>query len=58
MYEKAPTSLCLNLAAQLDSLIAVAEVSHRDMNAAITKRACGDRAKTAARTGDQGDPIN
>jgi hypothetical protein len=45
------------LLAQLDSFIAVAEVSHRHMDAVLSKHACGHRAETAARTGDQRNAI-
>src|SRR4029434_2333294 len=48
---------CVNLPAQLDSFIAVAEVSHRDVYTVISKHPCGHRAETSARTGDQGDAI-
>jgi len=45
------------LPAQLDSFIAVAEVTHRDVHTLIRKHACGYCAKAAARTGDQRDAI-
>jgi hypothetical protein len=45
------------LPAQVDSLLAVAEVSHRDMCAVIREHACGGSAETATCASDQGDAI-
>jgi hypothetical protein len=45
------------LSTQVESFVAVAEVSHGNMYTVISKHACGHRAKTGARAGDQGDAI-
>jgi hypothetical protein len=57
VYEEGPSPLCLDFPAQLESILAVAKMRHGDIYTVISKHACGHRAETAARAGDQGDAI-
>ena len=58
VYEEGSTPFFLDLVAQLESFVAVAEMSHGDMHTSISEQPRSHRAKTATRTGNEGNAIS
>ena len=57
LYDESSTPFFLDLLAQVESFVAVAEMSHADMHTMISEHPRGHCAKTATPTGNQSDAI-
>jgi len=55
--DEGSTPFFLDLVAQVESFVAAAEMSHGDMHTVISEHPRGHHAKTATRTGNEGNAI-